>query len=143
MENETHHQERTSFKRIQTLQVGMLSLTALVLTVIWLVLLVYGMVRIGPAVTLAEAMAVANKLDSLFYVTYINAALITIAVTALFAGLYVCYRQIAPLWSAVALIFVPPYTLLNLFVYLSQVTIIPRLLSINHAAPNQGGISPS
>ena len=117
--------------------VGLFSLIALTATVIWLVLFICGMVRHGPVATFEEAMGAVNTIDSLFYLTYLNAALVTLAVTALFAGLYVLYRRVAPFWSIVAMLFVPAYTSLNLFAYLSQVTIIPSLVSMSGRAASQ------
>ncbi|UCC16657.1 MAG: hypothetical protein JSU58_09880 [Dehalococcoidales bacterium] len=63
-----------------------------------------------------------------FYFNYTNAALITVAGTMLFGGLFVYFNPVMPVWSLIALIFVPVYSTLNLTCYLSQVTIIPRLV---------------
>jgi len=120
--------------RDETRLPGILSLTTLVLTAIWLALLVAGIVRDGPVETLDQALAVASRMDALFTLTYLNAALITVVATAFFAALTARYRDVAPVWSIVALSFVPPYTTLNLIAYLSQVAIVPRLLALGQAS---------
>jgi len=114
---------------------GKLSLVTLVLTIFWLILLIYDIVRNGSVTTLEGAVAVVEKRDGLYYLTYINAAFITLAVTALFAGFYDQSCHTAKLWSTIAVVFVPAYTILNLFVYLSQITIVPRLFSIDSGIP--------
>jgi hypothetical protein len=47
---------------------------------------------------------------------------------ALMGGLYVYCQVIAPEWSRIALVFVPVYGILNLFAYLSQITLVPALV---------------
>ena len=135
LENGRHHQNSAAYHENDRRLVGMLALIVLILTVIWLILLIHGIAKNGPVTTLEGAMAVACKMDSLYYFTYFNAALITLVVTALFAGFYVQSRHVTQLWSTVAVVFVPPYTLLNLFVYLSQITIVPRLFTISTGIP--------
>jgi len=109
---------------------GFISLFCLIVTVIWLVLLIWEAASAGPTETFEQALTRVAKLDAVFYMTYINAAFITLGVTALFAGMYVYCRPLAAEWSVIALVFVPVYSVLNLFAYLSQVLIVPRLLDL-------------
>jgi hypothetical protein len=111
-------------------RLGYLSLITLVLTAIWLVLLIAGTAGAGPLDTFEHVLAYVSRLDALFYFTYLNAALIVVAATALFCGLYRCYREVAPDWALVGLVFVPVYAAFNLFAYLSQVSIVPRLVAL-------------
>jgi hypothetical protein len=53
------------------------------------------------------------------------------------AGLYVYCKPAAPLWSAIGLVFVPVYCLLNLFAYFSQITVVPRLLELRQISQYQ------
>ena len=114
---------------MKTRMLGILSLICLVLTTTWLALLIATMARSEPVETFEQALAFVARLDGLFYLTYINATLITLCATMLFAGFYIYFRPSAPEWSIIGLVFVPVYSALNLFSYLSQITIIPRLLA--------------
>jgi len=115
---------------MNTKLLGVLSLTCLMITILWLVLFVAGMAVAGPLETFEQVLAYVNKLGSLFYLTYANAALITVSAVMLFAALYIHYKPIAPEWSAIGVMFVPIYGALNLIAYLSQVTVVPRLLEL-------------
>ena len=108
---------------------GLVSLICLLLTVLWLVLYVYGVASAGPLETFEQVLAHVSRLDGLFYLTYANATLVTLSATMLLAGLYLHCRPIAPGWSEMGLVFVPVYCALNLVAYLSQITVVPRLLA--------------
>jgi len=113
---------------------GTVSLICLIVTVIWLALLIYDIAAHGPVETYDQALASVADLDGLHYLTYANAALITLTATMLFAGLYVLVAAKAPLWAAMGAAFVPVYALLNLFAYLSQITIVPNLVALGPAS---------
>ena len=109
---------------------GTVALLCAITTAIWLVLLIVGVATQGPVETLEQALASVADLDLLHYLTYANAALITITATLLFAGLYVYCKPQEAVWAVMGLAFVPAYTVLNLFAYLSQITIVPRLVDL-------------
>ena len=109
---------------------GILALICLLLTVLWLGLLIADMATAGPLDTFAQVVAHAARLDWLFYATYLNAALITLAATALMAALHAYLKPAAPPWIVIGLVFTPVYGVLNLVVYLSQVAIAPALLAL-------------
>ncbi len=113
---------------------GMLSLAALLTTLAWLGLLITGQALAGPAGSLDAALAAAMRMDALYTVTYLNAALTVLTTTALFAGLYVCVRGRHPELAAVGVLFVPVYAVLNLVVYLSQLSVVPLLISFQGQA---------
>lgn len=115
---------------MQTKLLGVLSLTCLIVTILWLVLFVAGMAFAGPLNTFEQVLAHVNKLGVLFYLTYANAALITVSAVMLFGALYIHYKAIAPEWSVIGVMFVPIYGALNLIAYLSQITVVPRLLEL-------------
>ena len=115
---------------MQTRLLGILSLICLVITLLWLVFLIMDMATAGPLDTFEKVLAHVNKLDTVFYLTYANAALITVSAVMLFAALYAHYKPTAPEWSTIGVIFVPIYGALNLIVYLSQITVVPRLLQL-------------
>lgn len=109
--------------------VALLSLICLVLTGLWIGLLIAAVASAGPPETLEQVAAHAARLHGLFYATYLNAALLTVAAVALFAALHAWLKPTAPGWIAVALVFVPTYSTLNLVAYLSQVTLVPALVT--------------
>lgn len=92
--------------------------------------MIAGMAGAGPLDTFDQVLAHVSHTDTIFYLTYINAALITLLAVILFAGLYLYYKPGAPLLSLLGLIFVPVYGTINLLVYLSQITVVPHLLHL-------------
>lgn len=115
---------------MRTKLLGVLSLISLVVTILWLVFRIMRLAAAGPLDTFEQVLAYANKMDVMVYLTYANAALITVSVVMLFAALYLYYKPVAPEWSAIGVVFVPIYGAMNLMVYLSQVTVVPRLLQL-------------
>ncbi|MBN2389783.1 MAG: hypothetical protein JXR84_03610 [Anaerolineae bacterium] len=109
---------------------GILAIICLLLTVLWLGLLIADMATAGPLDTFAQVVTHAARLDWLFYATYLNAALITLAATALMTALHAYLKPDAPPWIVIGLVFTPIYGALNLVVYLSQVVIAPALLTL-------------
>ena len=108
---------------------ALVSLTALIVTVIWLALLIADTAAIGPLNTFEQALARISGLDALYYLTYANAVLTVLATTLLFAVLYLYCKTIAPELALLGLVFVPAYAALNLTVYLLQFTAVPALLT--------------
>lgn len=108
---------------------GYLALASLVLTLLWLILLINDQAGAGPLTTFEQVAEHARQAGRVTWLSYINAALITMAVTMLFASLYSRYRHAAPVWSQIGLVFIPVYCTFNLAVYLLQVTTVPALLA--------------
>jgi hypothetical protein len=119
---------------VKTKLLGYISLFCLVFTVLWLILLIWGTTRTGPIANFEQVVAYVAKLDAVFYLTYVNGALITLGTTMLFAGMYVYCQPLASEWSVIALAFVPIYSVMNLFAYLSQVLIVPHVLALHQLA---------
>ena len=123
---------------MKTRTLGILSLVCLVGTVMWLVLVIWGAAIVGPLDTFERVLTYVEKSNALFYLTYLNAAmLVTIPAIVLMTGLCIYCKPEIPNGSVVALIFVPIYGAINLFVYLSQVTIVPLLVDLRHMAEYQ------
>lgn len=116
---------------------AVVSLIALIVTVIWLALLIADTAGAGPLDTFEQMLAYVSDLDALFYLTYVNAALTVLATTLLFAVLYLHCKTTAPELALMGLVFVPAYTALNLVVYLSQLTVVPALLTAHQQAQHQ------
>ncbi|MBL7162321.1 MAG: DUF4386 family protein [Anaerolineales bacterium] len=122
---------------MKTRPLGIVSLIILIMTALWLALLISSIVSAGPVETFEQVLANAARLDGVFYLTYANATLFTVGATILLAGLYVYCKPIAPEWSVIGVVFVPVYCVLNLFSYLSQITVVPRLLEYQQTAEYQ------
>ncbi|MGD1994562.1 MAG: hypothetical protein PVI59_15310 [Anaerolineae bacterium] len=112
---------------------GTISLICLIVTVVWLVLFIYASATQGAVETPEQALDSVADLGLVHHLTYVNATLVTLSAVMLFAGLAVrCWSE-ASLWAAMGAAFVPIYGLLNLFAYLSQITIVPRLAALRPA----------
>jgi hypothetical protein len=109
---------------------GLLALLCLLFTIFWLIFLIADMASAGPLETFAQVSAHAARLNWLYYATYYNAALVTLSAVAFMSALYAWLKPAAPDWTVIGLVFVPIYGALNLVVYLSQVTLVPRLFAL-------------
>jgi hypothetical protein len=110
--------------------IGILGLCALLFTLLWAVLMLWGMARGGEVQTFEGALDYVRQRDWLYVATYLNAVLVTIAVTMLFGALYAFYQPVTPSWAAVGIVFVLIYGALNLLVYASQITVVPQLVRL-------------
>ena len=113
---------------MKTRWLGWISLVTAISVTLWLILLIWDMATAGPLETFQQVLAHAQKGDWKFTLSYLNAGIFTTCVIALMGGLYVFCRSIIPEWSVVGLVFVPVYGTLNLFAYLSQITLVPALI---------------
>lgn len=113
---------------MQTRFIGFLSLVCLIFTILWLVFLVAGISAAGPLETFDQVLDYVKKANAMYYITYVNAALVTVSAVMLFSVLYIYFRHVSPAWSVIGFVFIPVYGVMNLIVYLSQVTIVPMLI---------------
>jgi len=86
--------------------------------------------KTGPISTFEQAINSVMNVGILFQLNYINAVLITITATIFFACLYDYCKSLNAQCSLNGVTFVPIYSTINLFVYFSQIAIIPRLLTL-------------
>jgi hypothetical protein len=108
--------------------VGILSLVSLILLLLWAVTLIWDVARGDVVEDFYQALDYVHNRDGLYLVNYANAMLFTLTVTMLFGALYAYYQPVAPSWSAAGIVLVPVYSAFNLFVYASQITIVPQLV---------------
>lgn len=106
------------------------ALILLVFTVFWLVLMILSVSKTGPITNLDEAIDSVANTGFIYPLTYINAVFITIVATIFFVYLYLYCKPMNADWALIGLIFVPIYSVLNLIVYFSQITVVPQLLSL-------------
>jgi len=123
-----------------TTLIAALSIALGSVTLLWLALFLWDVRRKSPVETFESAITHSSNRDWPFRLGYANAVIITVACTMLFAALYVYLKDIQPVWAVVGLVFVPVYSVLNLFVYLSQITVIPRLFMLRDSVEEKGQI---
>lgn len=119
---------------------GILTVLVIATTALWLAILIPSQVSAPAVDVLHEKIAAMEPLGIIYYLTYVNAALITVFDVALLAGLVRFCRKEAPLWSNIAMAFVPIYGLGNLIAYLSQIFLVPLLLR-HYEAPGTRAIA--
>ena len=110
-----------------TRKMGYLSLALTIVTFLWVGLVIVDQMQTGPVVTAAQALAYVQNAGVVFYLNYLNAAVITALAVLWFFGLHRRYGADLPKWARVGIGLVPVYGAMNLVVYLSQVTVVPRL----------------
>jgi len=118
---------------MRTKTIGILSIITLLLSVLWLVLLIWSAIEFGPMTTFSKVLSFVIEMDWKFVLSYVNATLITICTTMLFAGFFTLIKSSFPLWATIGIIFIPVYCAFNVIVYLSQITVVPGLLEMRWA----------
>jgi hypothetical protein len=117
---------------MKTRTIGIITLVTVALTTLWGLMFLYTAISAPTIQTMADQVYAIERQYGLFLLNYANAGLLTVACVMMLAGYYACCKEVDPLWAVIALAFVPIYGLSNLVVYLSQVFIIPGLLSLYH-----------
>ncbi len=102
----------------------------------WVILMIISTSSASPVKTIDDAVHSVTDTGGLFQLTYINAVLVTITATIFYCGLYSYLKSLNRDWSVIGFVFVPVYCLLNIVVYFSQITVIPRLNSLIVEAEN-------
>jgi hypothetical protein len=110
---------------------GVIVLIDLVSLVGWLAGMILMNAAYGGISTYEGALAFARERHPFYYTfNYANAVLFSLLNTMVFAGLYAYLKRNTPLWAAIGLAFIPIYTILALFSYLSQLVIVPQLVNL-------------
>ncbi|MFX0206208.1 MAG: hypothetical protein ACFFDT_09485 [Candidatus Hodarchaeota archaeon] len=122
-------------------QLAMIAIVDLISVLIWAILMVLDVLTAGPINTLDDAFNYVSNPSIFFFLNYLNAIIFTLATTVLFVGLYLHLNSESHSpWLLIGLIFVPIYSIMNIFAYGSQITIIPMLLPLLELAEYQTGI---
>lgn len=107
---------------------GYLSLATLAATIVWLGLLIYSQWTVGPQTNFQDVLTAARQNRLQNQLVYLNATLVTLAATMLFAALHIRYSAAASQLGRIAFSFTPVYCTLNLMVYTLQLSVVPNLL---------------
>lgn len=108
-------------------QISRIALIEAALTLLWVILMIANTLRSGPINTVEQAIQTTRRMDLLYYLNYINAALLTGGAMLLYAALYRFLKTDFPRLALAGAVFVPLYGALNFFAYLSQITVVPAL----------------
>ncbi len=108
---------------------GILAGFAFIFTLVWLAQMIAVNIHYGTFERFDQALAYARQAHWFYYsATYINVLILTLLNGLLFGSLYGMLKNAHPEWAAAGLIFVPLYSILALFSYLSQLTLVPVLI---------------
>lgn len=111
-------------------QISIVSMILALLTGIWIICMVLLMQQHGTIMaTFEDAIDFVRDPGGLFYLTYLNVVVLTIFDVVLFGLLYLYFRQAYPALSLVGILFVPVYAAYNLFVYISQISVVQMIIS--------------
>ena len=126
---------------ISSEQLCVIVLIDLISVSFWAISMVLDIFTAGSINTLDEAFDYVSNQSIFFFLNYLNAVIFTLATTVLFVGFYLYFspKSRSP-WLLIGLIFVPMYSLMNIFAYGSQITIIPMLLPLLEVAEYQNVI---
>lgn len=115
--------------KISSRQLAYIVLLDLIFVSIWGISMVLDMITAGSVETIDQAFNYVTNPSIFYYMSYINAVLLTCVGTIMFVGLYLYYQSKEnSILNVIGLIFIPIYALLNIFAYGSQITIIPVLI---------------
>lgn len=107
------------------------SILLAVLTLAWILTLIPQMKIYGGAIdNFEEAYQYVSQPGYLFYFTYLNVVLLTIVDVVLFGLLYLFFKETYPVSSFIGILFIPVYASYNLFVYISQISIVQKFLEV-------------
>ncbi len=109
---------------------GILAASVVILTLIWLSQMIGASVKYGSFEHFDDALAFAREQHWFYYnATYANALALTLFNMLLYGSLYGLLKKENPEWTAAGLVFVPLYAVLAMVAYLSQIIMIPALIS--------------
>jgi hypothetical protein len=111
--------------------IGKIIIAVVIVTGIWIITTILHALINVPYASIQDKIAFLENPGFLYYLTYINASLITILTIAMFSGFYVYCRDTKPIWSIIAFSFIPIYGFGNLVAYLSQIFVVPKLVEIH------------
>ena len=112
-------------------QISTISIILAILTGIWILCMILLMQRQGTVIaTFEDAYDFVKDPGGLFYLTYLNVVVLTIFDVVLFGMLYLYFKPSYPVMSLCGVLFVPVYAAYNMFVYISQVSVVQKIISV-------------
>jgi hypothetical protein len=117
--------------------IGLFAAATAASTALWVVLMVVSMANMPPVETIEQMVVAIEAQGPLYAVLYGDSALLTLFAVLFMTALYDNCREMDPFWATIGFVFVPMYGIANLFAYLSQVFLVPTLLSLAHEPASQ------
>ncbi|KPL23992.1 MAG: hypothetical protein AMS23_06055 [Bacteroides sp. SM1_62] len=112
-------------------QISVVSLILAILTGIWILCMILLLQQQGDVIaTFEDAYDFVKDPGGLFYLTYLNVVVLTIFDVVLFGMLYLYFKPAYPVLSLCGILFVPVYAAYNMFVYISQVSVVQKIISV-------------
>jgi hypothetical protein len=112
-------------------QISIVSIILAILTGIWILCMILLMQQQGSVIaTFEDAYDFVKDPGGLFYLTYLNVVVLTIFDVVLFGMLYLYFKPAYPVMSLCGVLFVPVYAAYNMFVYISQVSVVQKIISV-------------
>lgn len=112
-------------------QISIVSIILAILTGIWILCMILLMQQQGSVIAnFEDAYDFVKDPGGLFYLTYLNVVVLTIFDVVLFGMLYLYFKPVYPVMSLCGVLFVPVYAAYNMFVYISQVSVVQKIISI-------------
>lgn len=121
--------------KITSKQLAYITLADLIFVSIWAITMILDMLTAGPLETSDQILDYISNPTLMFTITYFNATMLTIVTTMLFGGLYLYYKEKtnSP-FLLIGILFIPVYSIMNIFAYGSQITIVPLLVTYLESA---------
>ena len=112
---------------IQQKYVKITAIILLVLTIIWLIFTIISLSAVKSSWNDSDYLGWVSNPDFFFTGGYVNATLLTIVATILFALVFGFLKSKYSTAALVGWVFVPVYSVLNLFCYSIQISIVPSI----------------
>ena len=110
--------------------VGWLVLVLIFTTLLWIVLLALSESGTPEITSIQDKIQAIENQKSLYIAGYLNAALLTLVTVFFMSAIFAHFRNTKSFWPTIAFSFIPIYGLANLISYLSQVFLVPVLISL-------------
>ncbi len=112
-------------------QLSIVSIILTVLTAIWILCMMLLLRQQGAVIrTFEDAYDFVRNPGGLFYLTYLNAFVLTACNVLLFGMLYLYFKPAYPVLSLCGILFIPVYVTFNMFVYISQISVVQEMIAV-------------
>ena len=110
--------------------IGWITLVLIITHLLWIALMGLSQASSPEVTSIQEKIQAIENQKSLYIVNYLNAALLTLITVFFMSAIFAYFRQTNSFWPMIAFAFIPIYGLANLISYLSQISVIPSLITL-------------
>lgn len=115
---------------MKTNTIGWISLILIFTTLLWIVLVALSESGAPEIKSIQDKIQSIENQKLLFRVGYLNAAFLTLVTVFFMSAIFAHFKETHSFWYTIAFPFIPIYGLANLISYLSQVFVVPDLISL-------------